>query len=153
MRTLGNILWHFPFLGFVSALATFLVGGALTLLVVTAPIGLGLMQLAKFMLAPFSYCMVSKDELAIEQNRYWKAYSSLIMILYLPLGCILAVVATVQVVLLFFTIIGIPVALVLAKSLGTYFNPVGKICVPMAVGDALYRRQMDEAVQAYRRQK
>jgi hypothetical protein len=26
--------------------------------------------------------------------------------------------------------VGIPVALVLAKTVGTYFNPINKICVP-----------------------
>ena len=26
MKTLGNILWHFPFLGFLSALYTFILG-------------------------------------------------------------------------------------------------------------------------------
>ena len=48
MRTLGNILWHFPFFGFVTALLAFLVGTLLTLLVIPAPIGLGLIQLSKF---------------------------------------------------------------------------------------------------------
>jgi len=27
MRTIGNILWHIPFLGFLTALGTFLIGG------------------------------------------------------------------------------------------------------------------------------
>jgi len=43
MRTLGNILWHVPFLGFLSALGTFIIGGLLTITVVGAPIGLGLL--------------------------------------------------------------------------------------------------------------
>ncbi len=61
MRTLGNILWHFPFFGFVNALTTF--------------------------------------------------------------------------------IVEIPVALVLAKSVGTYFNPVNKKCVPQVVADDIARKK------------
>jgi len=31
MRTLANIIWHIPLLGFVTAFGTFLVGGILTI--------------------------------------------------------------------------------------------------------------------------
>ncbi len=145
MRVLGNILWHFPFLGFLSALVAFLFGLLLTLLVIPAPIGLGLMQLSKFMLAPFSYSMSSKKDLNVRQNKYWKLYATIIMILYLPLGCIMAIITAIQTGLLFLTIVGIPVALVLAKALGTYFNPVGKVCVPRQVAEAI-ERQKGEAL-------
>lgn len=140
MRMLGNILWHIPFCGFLSALATFLLGGLLTLLIVPAPIGLGLLQLSKFMLAPFSYSMVSKGDLNVKQNPVWKLYSTVIMLLYLPIGCFLAVITAIQTVMLFLTIAGIPVALAMAKALGTYFNPVGKVCVPVHVALAVEQR-------------
>lgn len=52
MRTLGNILWHFPFLGFLSALGTFLLGVILLITIIGAPLGLGLIQLSKFLLCP-----------------------------------------------------------------------------------------------------
>ena len=54
MRTLGNILWHIPFLGFLSALGTFLIGGLMVITIIGAPLGLGLIQLSKFLLSPFS---------------------------------------------------------------------------------------------------
>lgn len=60
MRTLGNILWHFPFLGFISAFFTFLAGLFLTITIIAAPIGLGLIQYARFLMLPFSSVMVSK---------------------------------------------------------------------------------------------
>jgi uncharacterized membrane protein YccF (DUF307 family) len=141
VRTLGNILWHFPFFGFVNAIVVYLFGLILTATVVAAPIGLGLMEFGKFLFAPFSHAMISKSELNVEQNRAWKAYSTIIMILYIPFGIVLSFVAILQVALLFVTIIGIPVAVVVAKSLGTYFNPVNKKCVPQAVVDELNRRK------------
>lgn len=63
MRTLANILWHVPFMGFLNALGTFLIGGLFVITLVGAPIGLGLIQLSRFLLTPFSSAMVSKRDL------------------------------------------------------------------------------------------
>lgn len=140
MRTLGNILWHFPFFGFVNASIVYIIGLILTATVVAAPIGLGLMEFGKFLFAPFGHAMVSKSKLNIEQNKAWKTYSTIVTILYIPFGILLSLLAVLQVAGLFISIIGIPIALVVAKSLGTYFNPVNKKCVHHAVVDELERR-------------
>lgn len=149
MRTLGNILWHVPFLGFLNAFGTFLIGGLLVITVIGAPIGLGLIQLSKFLLTPFSSRMINRRDVKPNQNRVWKTYGMLVRILYFPFGLFLAVFTVIQIVGLFVTIIGIPVALILAKSLGTYFNPVNKICVSKAVADEVASRkakiQVDKA--------
>ncbi len=42
-----------------------------------------------------------------------------------------------------------PVALVIAKSLGTYLNPVNKKCVSSAVSDELERRKGSAEVEKY----
>lgn len=141
MRTLGNILWHFPFFGFVNAIVVYLFGLILTATVVAAPIGLGLMEFGKFLFAPFGHAMVSKSELNIKQNKAWKTYSTIVTIVYIPFGILLSLLAVLQVAGLFITIIGIPIALVVAKSLGTYLNPVNKKCVHHAVVDELERRK------------
>jgi len=146
MRTLGNILWHVPFLGFLSALGTFLIGGLFVITVIGAPIGLGLIQLSKFLLAPFSNSMISKSDIQADQNAAWKTFGIIVRILYFPFGLFLAVVTVFQIAGLFVTIVGIPVALVLAKSLGTYFNPVNKTCVSKAVADEVASRKAKEQV-------
>ena len=109
--------------------------------VIAAPIGLGLMEYGKFLFSPFGHAMVSKTDLNVEQNKAWKTYSTIVMILYFPLGLILCVLAIFQVVGLSFTLIGIAPALVVSKSLGTYLNPVNKKCVHQAVSDELDRRK------------
>lgn len=146
MRALGNILWHIPFLGFINAGLTFLLGLLLTATVVAAPIGLGLMQLGKFFLAPFGHEMVAKADAMPNHDTHpaWKTYSTIVMIVWLPLGLLLAIGTIVQVVLLFLSIIGIPVAAALAKTVGTMFNPVGKVCVASEVA-AEIRRQAAQA--------
>lgn len=149
MRTLGNILWHFPFFGFVTAIFTYLLGGLLTVTVVAAPVGLGLMEFGKFLFAPFGKAMINKADINENKNKAWAAYSTIIMILYIPFGVLFAIGAVIQVFCLCITIVGIPAALVIAKSLGTFFNPVNKVCVPIAVAEELERRKAQQHVDKY----
>jgi uncharacterized membrane protein YccF (DUF307 family) len=141
MRTLANVLWHFPFFGFITALCNWLLGFLLTLTVVAAPIGLGLMQYGKFLMWPFASNMVSKSAMDIKQNPIWKTYSFIITILYFPIGAILLVTTLFQIIGLCITIVGIPMAVILAKSLSTYLNPVHKICVSRGVKQEIDRNQ------------
>lgn len=129
MRTLGNILWHFPFFGFITAFYTFLVGVLFLISIIGAPIGLGLIQHSKFLLSPFSSRMVSDSEIGKEKSMLWKVFEIIAFIIYLPLGILATIATAIQIVLLLISVVGIPVALVLAKSLTTYFNPIGKVCV------------------------
>jgi len=149
MRTLANILWHVPFLGFLSSLFTFILGSLLVSTIVAAPIGLGLIQLSKFLLAPFSNSMISKNDLKTDQNKLWESFGIIVRIIYFPIGLFLAIITIFQIVGLFISIVGIPVAIVLAKSLSTYFNPVNKICVSKAVEDELIKRKAKDQVDAY----
>ncbi len=149
LRILGNILWHVPFMGFLSALAAFLLGLLLTVLVVTSPIGLGLIQYSKFLLLPFSYSMVSGSDLGDERNALWKTYSTIVMIVYLPLGILLSIILFFQIIGLCLTIVGIPVGIVLLKSLSTYLNPVNKKCVPVAVAYHVEAAKGQATVESY----
>lgn len=149
MRTLGNILWHFPFFGFVQAALTWVLGLVLTITIIAAPIGRGLMEYGKFLFAPFSNSMVSRGALNEQQNAAWKAYSMVVTVLYIPFGLILAILAILQIAGLFASLAGIPLAIVLAKSLGTFFNPVNKKCVPRNVAEELERRASAGAVERH----
>lgn len=51
MRILGNIIWFFM-AGWILAILTYLSGLILTVLVVTAPVGLGLWNMANFYFCP-----------------------------------------------------------------------------------------------------
>lgn len=146
MATLGNVLWHVPFLGFLNAIIVYALGLLLTLTLVAAPLGRGLMEYGKFLLAPYSRTMISTKDLGIKHSLVWKVLSVLVMIVCLPFGAVLWLATIVQIVLLFLTVIGIPVAGVLARSLGTYFNPVNKKCVPRAVAEELERRSAQEYI-------
>jgi len=149
MRTLGTILWHIPFCGFLNAIVVYLFGLTLVATVIAAPLGLGLMEYGKFLFSPFGHSMISKSALQVSQNPLWKTYSFLVMLAYLPLGLLIGFVCLFQIAGLFCTILGIPIALIVAKSLGTFVNPVNKICVPIAVAEELERRKARTTVDKY----
>ena len=142
MRLLGNILWHFPCFGFVTSLFSFLAGILLTVTVVGAPIGLGLIQYAKFALAPELHPNKSG-------NILYAILCLIVRILYFPLGVLFFLWGIAQVVVMCCTIVLLPMAIPYAKSLSTFFNPVGKVCVPVAVMDELERRKAEKEVDAY----
>ena len=155
MRSLANILWHFPFLGFLRALGTAFVGIIFVLTIIGAPIGLGLLQLAKFYLSPFSKAMVSEKLLNKAPKEYdgtlgkileissklWGTLGIIVKIVYFPIGLFMALVNIFMIAAEFVSLIGIPVALGEAKALSTWFAPVGKVCVSKAVADELESRK------------
>jgi uncharacterized membrane protein YccF (DUF307 family) len=129
MRLLGNILWWFLFFGFVDAVLAYLAGIFFCVTVVGAPIGLGLFQLGNFYLAPFSYEMVDAAEVG-EEAGLGDAWNLLAAVLWLPIGIFLFFSMALRIGALFLSIVGIPAALGLTKSLGAILNPVGKVCRP-----------------------
>lgn len=139
MRTLGNILWHIPFLGFITAAMVYLIGLLFTITVVGAPIGLGLMQLGRFLLTPFGYQMINKKEMNTPINSVWSTYSFIVRIIWLPIGIILSIVSLFQAIGLALTIIGIPLAIIIIKTIPTFFNPVNKVCVSSIMAEELER--------------
>lgn len=142
MKTLGNILWHFPFFGFITAGFVYLMGLLFTATVIAAPIGLGLMQLGRFLLTPFGHQMINKKDTDAKIDPRWDKYSKIVMILWLPIGAVLSVISALQAIAMALSIIGIPVAIVIAKSIPTYFNPVNKVCVSTAMADEIERTKV-----------
>lgn len=149
MRVLGNILWHVFGFGWLIAFIVWLIGAAFTLLVVTAPIGLGLIQFANFLLAPCSRNMIDDPELIAnsKKNIAWKTYGFIMSIIYgVCIGAWISILLLILTALFTITIIGIPIAYVLAKSTITAFNPVNKKCVDHEIYEELKRREAIEKV-------
>lgn len=143
MRTLLNIIWHFPFFGFLLALWYAILGVLFCCTIILLPIGLGYLHFARFLLSPFSSAMVSKSDLAKltgkRSNAAVSAYSTVIRIVYFPFGLLNAIGAILLIAVQFVSLIGIPCGLVWAKGLATIFNPVNKIRVPKVVADEIRR--------------
>ncbi|MFT4070379.1 MAG: YccF domain-containing protein [Dysgonamonadaceae bacterium] len=141
-----NILWHIPFGGFIVALFTALGGLFWCITIIGLPLGLGLLQYAKFLLWPHGHVMMSKKfvrQLTDEKpNVLWKSFSLIVRIVYFPFGLINVISLAIVALFAFISIIGIPQGLVYIKSLGTVFNPVNKICVPAVATKILEERMI-----------
>lgn len=141
MRTFLNIIWHIPFLGFVFAFWYALLGLLWCITIIGIPLGIGFFQLARFFLAPFSYGMVSKEDLALvtneQQNNVVKTYSIIVRIIYFPFGLLNALSCIALIIGECLSIIGIPYGIVWAKSLSTIFNPINKVCVPKTLAEEI----------------
>lgn len=142
MKTFLNVWWHIT-LGFMTALMYAVLGLFYCCTIILIPVGLGWLQFAKFLLAPHTHAMVSKSDLALvtgkTQGTAAKTYSLIIRILYFPFGLVACLSAVGLTVGYCITIIGIPSGLVWARSIGTIFNPVNKVCVPRTVADEIAR--------------
>lgn len=153
MRTFGNIIWHFPFLGFIHSIAYAIGGLFWCLTIIGIPLGLGLFQLSLFTLAPFSRRLVTRKDLEIvtgeKQNNVVKGWFFIIRILYFPMGLLLAIANALIIGLEFLSIIGIPCGLVLAKAFSTIFNPINKICVSITVAEEIDRVKSKKTLEKY----
>ncbi len=145
---LANILWHVPFLGFISAFVVWVIGIVLLLIGVTAPLGTGLIELGKFLFWPFGNRMISAKKLqgALAINPLWRAWGMVILILWLPIGIMFALALILQGLLLCITIIGLPAGLAILKAVPTTLNPVGKKCVSKIAAEELERLAVQQKV-------
>ena len=159
MRVPFNVLWHFPGLGFITAVLFFLLGLVLSATVVLSPIGVGLLEYGKFLLAPCSRNMVRrKDVKGDYRSGTWRIWSTVLWVVYLPFGVLLSVLLVVNTSIFLVasipTIVGIPVAAfqayVIAESLGTALNPVGKKCVHYRVAEEAERERAREKLKTMR---
>ena len=159
MRVLFNVLWHFPGLGFIAAVLFFLLGLIFTATVVLSPVGMGLLEYGKFLLAPCSRNMVRRKEVKGEhRSGTWRVWSSVLWVVYLPFGVVLSVLLIVSTAIFLVasipTIVGVPLAAfqayIIAKSLGTALNPVEKKCVHYLVAEEAEREKAREKLQAMR---
>ena len=131
-------------MGFISAFLHYILGLLFIATVIGAPIGLGIVQYAHFLLRPFSRAMVEKPQNI--NNPAWQTYATIVWLCYLPFGVLLCILSLIQIIGLSCSVAGIPTAIVLAKSLNTYLKPINKTCVPIAVRDEMKAQKAREYI-------
>ena len=129
MRNIGKVIWHFPLLGFLNAFISFLLGSFFLITVVGTPLGQGLIQISKFLMAPLSREVIVNKQPKEMQNDFWEVFGFFVRILYFPFGLFLVNLTLLQIGLLYVSVVGSPLAKVLWKFLPVFFNPVHKICI------------------------
>ncbi len=147
MRILGNIIWHVPFQGYLSAFYTFVTGCVMCITIIGIPMGLSLFQLAGFLLAPFSCEMIDDQDLIYLGRRkdgrctVTKIIYTILKILYFPFGLLGVICATLLMIVEAITLVGIPCAMVWWKIIPTIMNPFGKVCVSRTEADLINTRK------------
>lgn len=124
-----NVLWWFPGFGFIDAILFYIVGALMNLTVVMKPLGNGLIEFAKFSLAPFSRSLVHQDDLGKRHKYFWDSTSKTLFYIYLPIGIFLTVSLIVSIYFKVMSIWGIPFIIPTIKSIRALLNPIGIVCV------------------------
>jgi uncharacterized membrane protein YccF (DUF307 family) len=142
MRTLLNILWNVPGLGFVAAFFWVLAGCLMALTIIGLPWAKACFTLANYTLAPFGRELASRRDvtgreslgtggLGLIANIVWFLLAGWwLMVLHVVMACGLAI-----------TLIGIPFAWAHLKIAAAALAPVGKVVVPTDVAAEIDREK------------
>jgi len=126
MRLLGNILW-FILGGWWNFLLYSFLGVLCCITIIGIPIGKSLFQYAKLMVFPFGKVIVKETDIKGKENvsKVRQVGGLIANIIWLPFGICTFVVNIATMIACAITIIGIPCAIVIAKSCTFLLWPVG----------------------------
>jgi uncharacterized membrane protein YccF (DUF307 family) len=142
MRTILNILWNVPGLGFVAAFLWALAGCVMAVTIIGLPWAKACFTLANYSLAPFGRELVSRRDvtgwdslgtggLGMLANVVWFLLAGWwLIVLHVAAACVSAI-----------TIIGIPFAWAHLKLAAAAIAPVGKVVVPRDVAAEIDREK------------
>jgi uncharacterized membrane protein YccF (DUF307 family) len=123
MRTLGNILW-FLLAGLWLAIGYAVAGLIAFILIITIPFGIASFRLAGYVIWPFGRTVVWQREAGV-----WSVIGNIIWVIVV--GWELAIAHLVAGLLLFITIIGIPLGVACWKMIPLALFPLGREVVPL----------------------
>lgn len=138
MTLLGNIIW-FIFFGWWNFLLYGFLGLVCCATIIGIPIGKALFQYAKLMTFPFGKVIIKETELKGKENvsAIRRVGGTIANILWLPVGIITFILNIGTMIVCAITIIGIPVAVVIAKSCKFLIWPVGAKVITKDEAEAL----------------
>jgi uncharacterized membrane protein YccF (DUF307 family) len=142
MRTLLNILWNVPGLGFVAALLWAVAGVIMAITIIGLPWSKACFTLANYTLAPFGRELASRYDATGQGSLGTGGLGVLANIIWFLLaGWWLIVLHVAAAVASAITIIGIPFAWAHLKIAAAAMAPVGKIVVPTEVAAEIDREK------------
>ncbi|HSZ90402.1 MAG TPA: YccF domain-containing protein [Acetobacteraceae bacterium] len=142
MRTILNVLWNVPGLGFVAAFFWVLAGLLMAITIIGLPWAKACFTLANYTLAPFGRELVSRYDATGRQSLGTGGLGLLANVIWFLLaGWWLIVLHVVAACVSAITIIGIPFAWAHLKIAAAALMPVGKIVVPTEVAIEIDREK------------
>jgi len=142
MRTILNILWNVPGLGFVAAFFWALAGVLMAITIIGLPWAKACFTLANYTLAPFGRELASRYDVTGRESLGTSPFGTLANIVWFLLaGWWLAVMHVLAACACAITIIGLPFAWAHLKLAAAAIAPVGKIVVPGEVAAEIDREK------------
>jgi uncharacterized membrane protein YccF (DUF307 family) len=126
MSGLFNLSW-FIFGGELLALSWLFIAALFYVTIIGAPIGRACLELAKLSAFPFGKEIIRETELKGEDNvkQLSKTVSTILNVIWFPIGLILTIVYLVAGIISLCTIVGIPVGIVYVRMGKFLFRPIG----------------------------
>lgn len=149
MALLGNIIW-FILIGWWSFLIYALSGVLCCITIIGIPIGKSMFQYAKLMALPFGKVIVKETDIKGVENvsKVRRVGGMIANILWLPFGICFFLASIVEIIGLAITIIGIPAAIVIAKSCKFLIWPIGaKVITQTEAQNIQIQRSVNAGVQ------
>jgi uncharacterized membrane protein YccF (DUF307 family) len=142
MRTILNILWNVPGLGFVAAFCWVLAGLLMAITIIGLPWAKACFTLANYTLAPFGRELASRRDVTGRESLGTSEFGALANVVWFVLaGWWLIVLHVIAACACAITIIGIPFAWAHLKIASAAMAPVGKIVVPSEVAIEIDREK------------
>jgi uncharacterized membrane protein YccF (DUF307 family) len=142
MRTLLNILWNVPGLGFIAAFCWVLAGLVMAVTIIGLPWAKACFTLANYTLAPFGRELASRYDVTGQQSLGTGEFGFIANVIWFVLaGWWLILLHVVMAVACAVTIIGLPFAWAHLKIAAATVAPVGKIVVPTEVAVEIDREK------------
>jgi len=142
MRTILNILWNVPGLGFVAAFFWALAGLVMAITIIGLPWAKACFTMASYTLAPFGRELASRYDVTGQESLGTTPLGTLANIVWFVLaGWWLIIMHVIAACASAITIIGIPFAWAHLKLAGAAIAPVGKIVVPAGVAGEIERER------------
>jgi len=142
MRTLLNILWNVPGLGFIAAFGWLAAGLVMAITIIGLPWSLACFRLANYTLAPFGRELVPRYDVTGRESLSTGPLGFLANVIWFVLaGWWLALWHVAAAVICAITIIGIPFAWAHLKLAAAAIAPVGKMVVPTEVAMEIDRER------------
>jgi len=142
MRTILNILWNVPGLGFVAAFFWALAGLLMAITIIGLPWSKACFTLANYTLAPFGRELASRYDVTGRYSLGTGGFGFLANIIWFVLaGWWLMLMHVFAACASAVTIIGIPFAWAHLKLAAAAIAPVGKIVVPTEVASEIDRQK------------
>lgn len=148
MALLGNIIW-FVLAGWWSSLVYGACGLLFCITVIGIPIGKALFQYAKLMALPFGKTIVKETELKGKENvaTVRRVGGTIANILWIPFGIVIFLANIGLMIACTISIIGIPVAVIIARSCKFLLWPVGaKVVTKAEYDNIILRRTITDSI-------